>query len=241
MHVGYMREHLLCPDGAHLFDKPPRYQGGPQRFFQRAESSAFFGREIGLMYVHAHLRYAEAMAHVGDAEAFFLALRQANPFSMRSTVPIAALRQSNCYYSSSDPVFADRYEAYARYSDVKRGTVPLQGGWRVYSSGAGISLHLIRRCFLGLRPGKSHLVIDPVMPRVFDGLVGRSKLAGRAIKIVYRIKARGCGPVNLSLNGRELKFEREPNPYRPGGARVPVAVFQAGLVAGENELIVTIG
>ena len=38
------------------------YRGGAQRFFQRAESSTFFGREIGLMYMHAHLRYAEAMA-----------------------------------------------------------------------------------------------------------------------------------------------------------------------------------
>ena len=36
--------------------------------FQRAEASTFFGREIGLMYMHAHLRYAEALARVGDGE-----------------------------------------------------------------------------------------------------------------------------------------------------------------------------
>ena len=30
--------------------------------FKRAEQAANFGREIGLQYVHAHIRYTEAMA-----------------------------------------------------------------------------------------------------------------------------------------------------------------------------------
>jgi 1,2-beta-oligoglucan phosphorylase len=57
-HVGYIKQYLLGPDGARLFNRPPPYRGGPQQYFQRAESSAFFGRELGLMYMHAHLRYA---------------------------------------------------------------------------------------------------------------------------------------------------------------------------------------
>ncbi|MGH7000540.1 MAG: GH36-type glycosyl hydrolase domain-containing protein, partial [Stellaceae bacterium] len=61
-HVQLIREHLLFPGGARLMDRPVAYRGGPQFMFRRAESSSFFGREIGLMYVHAHLRYAEAMA-----------------------------------------------------------------------------------------------------------------------------------------------------------------------------------
>src|SRR6185369_5785490 len=93
-HVGYIHEHLLAPDGARLFDRPPEYRGGVQRIFQRAESSTFFGREIGLMYVHAHLRFAEAMAHYGDAEAFYRALLQAIPIGLRDVVPNARLRQA---------------------------------------------------------------------------------------------------------------------------------------------------
>jgi 1,2-beta-oligoglucan phosphorylase len=81
-HVGCIKEHLLGVDGARLFDRPFQYHGGPQRYFQRAESSSFFGREIGIMYMHAHLRYAEAMARYGDADAFLLALRQANPVAV---------------------------------------------------------------------------------------------------------------------------------------------------------------
>jgi 1,2-beta-oligoglucan phosphorylase len=139
MPIGYIKRYLRGPDGARLFDRPPPYRGGPQQYFQRAESSTYFGREIGLMYMHAHLRYAQAMARYGDVEAFFLALCQANPIGIRSVVPAAALRQANCYYSSSDAAFADRYEAMAHYDRVKTGEVALEGGWRIYSSGAGIA------------------------------------------------------------------------------------------------------
>ena len=89
--------------------------------------------------------------------------------AIRELVPAAALRQANCYYSSSDAAFADRYEAFADYDEVKRGEVPLEGGWRVYSSGAGIGVRLIMQCFLGLRLERGRLVIDPVIPARWMG------------------------------------------------------------------------
>ncbi len=110
-HLRLIDEHLSGPDGVRLFDRPMPYHGGPQRLFQRAESATFFGREIGLMYMHAHLRYAQALAHIGEAERFFQALSQANPIGIQSMVASATLRQANCYYSSSDAAFADRYQA----------------------------------------------------------------------------------------------------------------------------------
>ena len=55
-----------------------------QSYFQRAESSAFFGREIGLMYTHAHLRYAEALWRYGAVNEFFRALCLANPIGSRA-------------------------------------------------------------------------------------------------------------------------------------------------------------
>src|SRR6202041_1887269 len=124
------REHLLLidkcvsgPDGVRLFDRPMAYHGGEQRLFQRAETATFFGREIGLMYTHAHLRYAEALAHMGESERFFQALCQANPIGIQSVVPSATARQSNCYYSSSDAAFEDRYQASAEYDRVARGSI----------------------------------------------------------------------------------------------------------------------
>ncbi|HKY93399.1 MAG TPA: hypothetical protein VJM11_20270, partial [Nevskiaceae bacterium] len=149
-HLRLLSTRLSGPDGVRLFDRPMTYHGGPQRLFQRAESATYFGREIGLMYMHAHLRYAQALAHVGDADAFFRALCLANPIGLRALVPSATLRQANCYYSSSDAAFADREQASAEYERVAKATIPLDGGWRVYSSGAGIALGLIVRRFLGL-------------------------------------------------------------------------------------------
>jgi hypothetical protein len=46
------------------------------------------------MYMHAHLRYAQALAHIGEAERFFHALCRANPIGLRELVPTATLRQS---------------------------------------------------------------------------------------------------------------------------------------------------
>lgn len=236
-HVAIIREHLLAPDGARLFDRPPRYRGGLQRHFQRAESSPFFGREIGLMYTHAHLRYAEAMARYGDADAFFLALRKAHPIAIASVVPTAAPRQANCYFSSSDPGFHDRYEASERYADVMCGEVSVEGGWRIYSSGPGIAYRVLHECFVGVCRTASAIVIDPVVPVGLDGLRADIRLAGEAVTMVYRTGATGRGPVALRLNGHALAFTREPNRYRTGAARVDLTVLRSHLVPGAPNML----
>ena len=219
-HLGLIRDHLLGPDGAHLFDRPMAYHGGLQTYFQRAESASYFGREIGIMYTHAHLRYCEALARFGDAEGFFHALCQLNPIAIRELVPSAAPRQANCYYSSSDAAFADRYEAFDDYDKVKRGEVALEGGWRVYSSGAGIGVRLIMQCFLGLRLEKSALVIDPVIPPELDGLKASLNLAGHPFEVVYRTGKTGRGPVSIRAQRHPLGFHpgRQPLPPRLASA-----------------------
>ncbi len=188
------------------------------------------------MYMHAHLRYAEAMARYGDADALLLALRQANPIGLRTVVPAAMLRQANCYSSSSDAAFTDRYQALSEYGKVKTGNVPLEGGWRVYSSGAGIALRLVHECLLGIRRRKSVLVLDPVIPKALDGLRAEVELAGRRVSVVYRTDKLGYGPMEITLNGTRLGFEREANPYRTGGAAVSLAVVTDTLNAATNSL-----
>ena len=240
-HVRLMETYLHGPDGLRLFDRPMAYHGGPQRLFQRAESATFFGREIGLMYTHAHLRYAEALAHMGESERFFRALCQANPIGIQSLVPSATARQSNCYYSSSDAAFQDRYQASAEYDRVARGTIALDGGWRVYSSGAGISLGLIVRQFLGLGFAANGLRLDPVMPSRLDGLRADTTLRGRPLSIQYHIGARGCGVESVVLNGQALRFERQANPHRHGAALVAWESVLALLGDAGNQLQIAIG
>ena len=240
-HLQIIREHLLGPDGARLFDRPVKYGGGPQRYFQRAESTSFFGRENGLMYMHTHLRYAEALAHYGDADGFFRALCHANPVGMKALVPPAALRQANCYYSSSDAAFTDRYQAYAEYEKVMKGEVPLEGGWRVYSSGAGIATGLIMRCLFGFRREKSELVVDPVMPPALDGARARLRLMECLFEVTYHSAGAGCGPAKVILNGADLRFTRGNNPYRTGAARIPLEEIRKHLTAEVNRLEVYLG
>ncbi len=108
----------MFPDGVRLMDRPIAYHGGPETIFQRAESAAFFGREIGLMYVHAHLRYAEAVAALGESEALWDALLVANPIAVTDQLANASLRQRNAYFSSSDAAFRDRYQASAEWGRV---------------------------------------------------------------------------------------------------------------------------
>jgi cellobiose phosphorylase len=99
-----------------------------------------------------------AMVPIGDAKAFILAQCQANAIALRRLVPSVTLRQANCYYSSSDAPFVDRYEAMADYEKVKTGAVAPEGGWGIYSSGASIALSLMHQCFLVLRRGKSSIL-----------------------------------------------------------------------------------
>lgn len=241
-HLRLIDEHLSGPDGARLFDRPLPYHGGLQRHFQRAESATFFGREIGLMYMHAHLRYAQALAHVGEAERFFHALCQANPIGLREIVPTATPRPSNCYYSSSDAAFADRDQASAEYERVRQGTIDLDGGWRVYSSGAGILLGLVVRHLFGLRLEADALLIDPVLPAALDGMTVRAVLLQRDLEIVYRVRGAGCGVRALQLDGRPLAFTEEPHPYRRGAARVPLRDVAAALAdARPCRLVVDVG
>jgi cellobiose phosphorylase len=240
-HLGIIQKHLLGPDGARLFDRPMAYHGGLQTYFQRAESASYFGREIGIMYMHAHLRYCEALARFGDADGFFRALCQLNPIAIRELVPSAAPRQANCYYSSSDAAFADRYEAFSDYDKVNRGEIALEGGWRVYSSGAGIGVRLIMQCFLGLRLEKSALVVDPVIAPELDGLTARLDLAGHPLEVVYRTGQNGRGPVAIDLNGTSIEFSREANPYRPGAVRVGMDELERRLTDAGDRLTILLG
>lgn len=239
-HLEIIRKNLLGPDGARLFDRPMLYQGGIQTNFQRAESASYFGREIGMMYTHAHLRYCEALARFGDADQFFRAFRQINPIGICELIASAGLRQANCYYSSSDAAFPDRYEAYDHYDKVNCGEITLEGGWRIYSSGAGISARLIMQCFLGLRLEKSALVIDPVIPVCLSGLEVSLTLANLPLQVRYHIAAKGSGPIDAFLNGLALEFTREANPYRPGALRIPLHHLKQKLKGRSDQLLIHI-
>jgi CRISPR-associated protein Csx3 len=232
-HLAVIREHLTGPDGGRLFDRPVRYSGGPMRVFQRAEASTFFGREIGIMYTHAHLRYAETLARVGDADGLLLALAQANPIGVTERIPSARPRQSTAYYSSSDAVFADRYAAAEGYDGVLEATVPLEGGWRVYSSGPGLYLRLVVENLCGIRSRGERVEIDPVLAVGLDGLQVTVPVRGVSLRVRYTVGARGHGPYEVRSGEAILDTEPLTNRYRAAG----VSVSFSDLVAAAGQEI----
>lgn len=227
-HLETLREHLLGPDGARLFDRPTDYQGGPLRVFKRAEAATFWGREIGLMYTHAHLRYAEALARVGDGPGLLEALLLVCPFGLADRVPAAAPRQSTCYYSSSDGAFADRAEAALHYRDLMAGRVRLEGGWRVYSSGPGLFLRLVVQNLLGLTRRGGRLCVDPVLDPRLDGLTAEVTIGGGRRTFVFRT-AEDAG-VTVRVDGRRVAARPLGNPYRTPGVSVALDDLDGGVV-----------
>lgn len=240
-HADLIERELLGPDGLRLFDRPLRYRGGPMTLFQRGESASYFGREIGLMYMHAHLRWAEALAELGRADALLHALRLANPIGLSALLAQAAPRQRNCYYSSSDAAFADRDQAWLHYDRINRGEVALEGGWRIYSSGAGIAYRLVVQRLLGLNSQQHRLGLDPVLSPALDGLRLQLPLYGHPMALVYRVGPRGYGPQSVLLDGVPLATQPGHNRYRTAGVWLDAGDLRARLAAGARQLVITLG
>jgi len=236
-HLQLVRQHLLYPDGARLMSEPAPYRGGLEKLFKRADTAANVGREVGLQYVHAHLRYAEALARLGEADGLWTALQVVNPVGLREIVAHAAPRQSNVYFSSSDADFADRGEAAAQWEELRTGRVAVRGGWRLYSSGPGLFLHQVRSGLLGLRESFGDMIFDPVLPRQLDGLVAAATVCGRPVAVRYRVREGSFSPRAITVNGRPCTSgRREANPYRPGGWAVAQTELQ-GLLKETGNLI----
>jgi 1,2-beta-oligoglucan phosphorylase len=240
-HAGLVRSHLLFPDGVRLEDRPVVYHGGPSRTFRRAETAANFGREVGLGYTHAHIRYVEAMAKLGRADAAFDGLLRACPILLDRDVPASLPRQSNSYFSSSDAAFTDRWQAHRRFGWIRSGRVGLKGGWRVYSSGPGIFLNQLISNVLGLRRSFDDMVFDPVLPRRADGLTFDTEVGGRPVRYLFHVTGDGFSPREVLVNGTPLPGGRyAPNPYRAGGLLVEMRAFHDALDPAANLVEVSI-
>lgn len=165
-----IEERLLFPDGAHLMDHPPRYHGGVTELFVRAEQATYIGRELSLMYTHAHIRYMEALAKLGRGDEAWAMSFVINPLAVEKRLEHAAKRQRNLYYSSSEGDFATREDFAAHFDRLKEGSITVKGGWRLYSSGPGIYLHQLLSKILGIQLLADGLRIQPAVGAALAGL-----------------------------------------------------------------------
>lgn len=230
-HYEIIHEQLFCPDGVRLMNRPAQYIGGVSTRFKRAEQASNFGREIGLQYVHAHIRYVEAMAKLGKKDEVWNGLARINPIGIREVVPNAELRQSNAYFSSSDGKFNTRYEVQERFDELRSGKVAVKGGWRIYSSGPGIYMNQLISNALGIRQEAGDLIIDPVLPQTLDGLRFDFEYAGASVQFVYHFNS---SEVRVIMNGQYVATEITANRYRIGGLRIARKEFERVRAAAAN-------
>lgn len=205
-----MDKHLKHPDGMHLMDKAITYNGGKNTYFARAETAANFGREVGLNYIHAHLRYIESMAKIGDANRTLEGLIAINPINITKNVANALPRQSNTYFSSSDGDFLNRYDAQENFDKLRTGKVGVKAGWRLYSSGPGIYLNQMISNTFGIKNQQGNLVLDPVLNEEFNDTVVYYKFLGKDINVKY-IKG---NKEKLIINGKDIKPNYVENKYK---------------------------
>lgn len=215
-HLAIIKTHLQFPDGVRLMNRPAQYQGGVSTNFKRAEQAANFGREIGLQYVHAHIRFTEAMAKLGNKQETWQGLGVINPIQIKERVPNAELRQANTYFSSSDGDFKTRYQAQENFGKLKEGTVGVKSGWRIYSSGPGIYLNQLISQVLGIREYVDHLELDPVLPAELDGLSMTYQIYDRPVKLVFH----EATETKVVINGQEMPLNFAENRYRQGAIQL---------------------
>ncbi|WP_394239658.1 GH36-type glycosyl hydrolase domain-containing protein [Vibrio astriarenae] len=239
-HMAVIEEKLVYPDGVRLMDKMAEYKAGEQSYFKRAELAANLGREVGLQYCHAHIRFIEALCKLGKAKEVFENLFKIVPMGIDSAVPNAALRQSNAYFSSSDARFNDRYQAYASMDKVMSGEVEVKGGWRIYSSGPGIYINQVIANVLGIRYQQNDLIIDPVIDKTQGELNLTFEVYDSQVEIIVKPEQGEFTPKTIELNGEAIEFNLEPNRYRSGGARISSELLKEKLSKGNNTLVVTL-
>ncbi|MCW7463331.1 GH36-type glycosyl hydrolase domain-containing protein [Leptospira limi] len=239
-HLKIIKQHLTGPDGVRLFNKPVPYQKGKSTFFKRAETASYFGREIGLMYTHAHLRYCEALAYMGKSNEFFTQLNLTNPIGINKRIPQSRIRQSNCYYSSSDAFFLDREDAEKNYEMLWKGDIQLEGGWRVYSSGPGIFLKLFYESLLGIQCFHDGIIFDPMMPKDFNGLKINFDRFDTKFEAIYNIQPENGCIHSIQFNGVNIPLERLSNPYRLGGFKVNQEMILKYKKEGINTFVIRI-
>ncbi|WP_028546593.1 GH36-type glycosyl hydrolase domain-containing protein [Paenibacillus taiwanensis] len=233
-HYQLIKDKLFFPDGVRLMDRPAQYAGGVSSHFKRAEQASNFGREVGLQYVHAHIRYVEAMAKLGQADEVWDGLAIINPVGIGEVVLNAEPRQSNAYFSSSDGKFSTRYEAQGHMEALRSGEVAVKGGWRIYSSGPGIYMNQLISNALGIRQETGDLIVDPVLPARLDGMKFDFQFAGAQVTFVYHIA--GEAVHRIVINGKAIPTSRINNPYRQGGVRIMKDDLASELTQGHNQI-----
>ncbi len=228
--------YLRCNDGIRLMDKPANYDEGFNHLFQRAEQASTVGREVGLQYVHAHIRYVEAMAKLGIKNEVLSGLNKINPIDLDLFVKKAMYKQRNSYFSSSEGDFKSRYEYAKDYEKLKTADVKVKSGWRIYSSGPGIYINQLISNFLGIKVEGDEIIFDPCIEDKYSGLQLKYNLFEKDIVIKYVNNI----TEDILINDQKVKYNKVNNKYKDSSISINIRNFKDSLTQQTNEIYIKI-
>jgi putative lysine transport system substrate-binding protein len=93
---------------------------------------------------------------------------------------------------------------------------------------------------LGIRHSCGHTIFDPVLSKELDGLTSQMELSGRDVKFTYCVSGNGRGVRRIEINGADIEFGREPNPYRLGGAVIEDTKLKTALNKNNNTIKISL-
>ena len=121
------------------------------------------------------------------------------------------------------------------YEKLRNGQIPVDGGWRIYSSGPGIYTNLVIRHLFGLRKYFDSIDFDPVLPAELDGICCDLPYNGRKVRYEFSRSTAGGRARCVIINGVEQRSTPITNSkYRVAGVRISKHDFEAALTLPQN-------
>ena len=173
---------------------------------------------------------------MGHSDELLHALSVVNPIAVTDVVKNALPRQRNCYFSSSDATFKDRYEASSDYDKLRTGESAsrrrvadlFQRTGDLYESGNTTPLWaapLLRLHGIRSRSCRASSTESAATCRI---------TAARCVTSSGRPVTRRRLSESRSTESRFPHLRRAPRHYRPGGVRIKKTEFEAALALPEN-------
>ena len=172
--VALIQQLLQAPDG-HGCLTPIPYAGGVSTRFQRRDGRLLWPR-IGVMYMDAHLRWCQTLAHLGRAGLLGRVAVRPSPSASPRRVPASSRRQAIELLLPTLP--SPTAMASLGYAAALAGEVPPMA--------AGASIPAARHrarpgaaAFAGRAAGHDAVLLDPVLLASLDGLEVSVRLGHR--------------------------------------------------------------
>ena len=193
------------------------------------------------MYVHEHLRYAESLsAHGTSRRASCGRCARRSRWTIRRSCRRATCVKPTVTTAARTSLFAKPLRSGRALRRGDRGRPAAQGRLARVLERPG---HLRRA--RGVAPARASCRVRPAHPRS-----GARALPGRSASVtaVSRTSRDVCLPRrrarfrsrSVTVNGQALQFDREENPYRQGGAVMPLERFMGLLGPDGNRVEVEI-